>query len=217
MEDSTNSTKNCQRFGVIYLITNMINGKSYVGQTIQKLSKRLYQHRTGNKGYLDRAIQKYGWENFAHIVLEENVPREMLDEREIFWIALLKTKKPNGYNLTDGGGGNSGISDETRARLSARFSGKNNPMYGKHHTKETRAKMSADKKTKGFKPPGTKGTKLSAETKAKMSATKKAKGIKPPSWEGKHHSEETKAKLSAIKKVHWQKRKLLIEEEKSND
>ena len=106
MKDCTNfSVESQQCKGVIYLITNMINGKSYVGQTIQKLSKRLSRHKNDKRPGLGQAIQKYGWENFTHKILEECENREQLNEREIFWIAKLNTQTPNGYNLTSGGKG----------------------------------------------------------------------------------------------------------------
>ena len=192
MGNSTNSTKNCQRFGVIYLITNMINGKSYVGQTIQKLSKRLYAHKRGKNQMVDKAIQKYGWENLIHEVLEENIPREMLDEREIFWIAKLKTKFPNGYNLTDGGDGGRGMTPtpETLAKMSAaqKARGSKPPSFkGKHHSEEAKAKISEARQN------------ISPETRAKMSAAMQGNknGIGNKSRTGQKNSPETLAKMSA--------------------
>ena len=58
---------------IIYKHTNKINGKSYIGQTIQKPSRRW---RDG-KHYIDQifgvAIKKYGWDNFEHIILTDNI------------------------------------------------------------------------------------------------------------------------------------------------
>lgn len=106
--DFNNLNGHCQdfkRFGVIYLIINLLNGKKYVGQTRQNLSARISNHRLSKiKSGIDGAIQEYGWENFKVEVLEK-CPIEKLDEREIYWIAKLNTKFPNGYNLTDGGKG----------------------------------------------------------------------------------------------------------------
>ncbi len=93
--------------GMIYLITCLINGKKYVGQTTQPLKKRITQHKRGTL-YIDKAIQKYGWKNFTVQVLEECETQEQLNEREIFWIAALNSKVPNGYNITNGGEGNLG-------------------------------------------------------------------------------------------------------------
>lgn len=91
-------------FGKIYKITNNVNGKVYIGQTIRTLKARFNQHihRTGCT-YLHSALQKYGKENFS-IQLIEEVPKELLDEREIYWISFYdSTNKSKGYNLIKGG------------------------------------------------------------------------------------------------------------------
>lgn len=90
--------------GKIYKITNIINGKVYIGQTIRTLKTRFNQHinRTGCT-YLHSAIHKYGKEKFK-IELIEEVPKENLDEREIYWISFYNsTDKTKGYNLIKGG------------------------------------------------------------------------------------------------------------------
>ena len=124
--------------GVIYLITNLLNGKKYVGKTTQTLKRRINQHKHGNI-HIDKAIQKYGRENFKVEVLEECYTVEQLNEREIFWIAALNTKVPNGYNITDGGEGNLGLSHtkETRDQMSIDRSGEKNAFFGKNHTDDT--------------------------------------------------------------------------------
>lgn len=92
----------------IYCITNKINGKSYVGQSVN-IEQRWKAHRTRpfNKNSSQyessfyRAIRKYGLNNFIFSVLEECEQQE-LDNRECFWIDKLNSFK-NGYNLTTGG------------------------------------------------------------------------------------------------------------------
>ena len=96
-------------YGVIYKITNKLNGKPYIGQTTQKLKVRFRAHRRENT-YIGRAMLKYGIENFMIEVVEECDTPEQLNEREIFWIAFFNCKRPNGYNLTDGGEGSKGCS-----------------------------------------------------------------------------------------------------------
>ena len=151
--------------GVIYKLTNLKNKKIYVGQTIQ-FEKRMNHHRHSKQPGVDAAIRKYGWENFSVEILEE-CPEEMLDEREIFWIAELNSMFPNGYNLTSGGNAKRIVSEATRAKLSAigkgRWVGEKNPFYGKHHTEEARAKNGAAHR----------GMRHSAETRAKMSVSHK--------------------------------------------
>ena len=91
------------KLGTIYLITNKINGKQYVGQTARDMWTRFEEHcKPSNLSYLGRAIQKYGYLNFKLQELER-VPIDKLDEREIYWIKHYNTFQ-DGYNQTTGGG-----------------------------------------------------------------------------------------------------------------
>lgn len=91
--------------GIIYKITNKVNGKSYIGQTRYTLEFRWRQHiHKKDNTYFHNAIKKYGFENFTLEILEE-CPVSNLNEREIFYIAKYNTFK-DGYNLTIGGDGN---------------------------------------------------------------------------------------------------------------
>lgn len=98
-----------QKICGIYCITNMINGKQYVG-----LSKDCYKRWSDHysKSYtsekeddirkpLYQAMKKYGRENFSFMILEE-CNFDKLKEREIYWIEKLKTYD-TGYNATRGG------------------------------------------------------------------------------------------------------------------
>lgn len=90
--------------GYIYMITNKVNGMSYVGQTRYTVEFRWRQHQHKNDGtYFHNAIKKYGIENFTIEILEE-CEVSKLDSREIFYIAKYNTFE-KGYNLTIGGGG----------------------------------------------------------------------------------------------------------------
>lgn len=92
--------------GRIYEITNSINGKSYIGQTTRSLKARWREHLRNitTKDYtLYRAMRKYGRENF-YITQIEECPDELLNEREIYWIAEKDTYH-HGYNATLGGDG----------------------------------------------------------------------------------------------------------------
>ena len=96
-------------------------GKRYVGQTKQSLRKRWQGHvydASGNRGYggcraLDRAIRKYGADAFVLTVLEDGVPVEDLDAREIHHIAE-QGSFTHGYNLTSGGNAATSRSESTR-------------------------------------------------------------------------------------------------------
>lgn len=95
------------RLGRIYLISNDINSKLYVGQTIQTLNKRFNGHCCYSKSdrsanmYIKRAIHKYGRDKF-HITLIEECPINLLNDREKYWISFYDSYN-NGYNLTKGG------------------------------------------------------------------------------------------------------------------
>lgn len=100
--------------GYIYVITNLVNGKQYVGQTIRTIKQRYSDHirkckYNKDNQYLYTAMNKYGIENFG---IEEidfiscKTKQKLLDElnqKEIYYISKLNTRKPNGYNMTDGG------------------------------------------------------------------------------------------------------------------
>lgn len=94
------------KFGKIYLITNDVNSKVYVGQTIQTLNKRFNGHCCYSKSdrssnmYIKRAIHKYGRDKF-HITLIEECPIDLLNEREKYWISFYNSYN-EGYNLTKG-------------------------------------------------------------------------------------------------------------------
>ena len=96
-------------YGIIYKITNKINGKVYIGQTIQKGGfDRRYCHdlsKNTHNEHLRMSIKKYGIDNF-YINKEFDVAfsREELDIKEILWIKYYKsTNEKYGYNISLGG------------------------------------------------------------------------------------------------------------------
>ena len=92
----------------IYVITNDINGKQYVGKTNYSIRKRFQEHirdsqeKRCKKRPLYSAMNKYGIEHF-HISILEECSAEDSAEREIYWIDKLQTYGHNGYNATRGG------------------------------------------------------------------------------------------------------------------
>lgn len=113
--------------GVIYKITNHVNGKVYVGQTLCTPQKRWREHscaaRSSNwrKTYLHRAMHKYGINNFHLNVIDQAATREELNAKEKYWIGLLGTaSSTKGYNLTIGGEGCNYVHPQTGERISAK-------------------------------------------------------------------------------------------------
>ena len=193
----------------IYKITNKLNGKVYIGQSVD-IDTRWRQHVNAKDNFaIHRAIQKYGKENFKFEVLLE-CPVDMLNVWERDMIALYDCISPKGYNLTEGGEGYQ-CSEETKIKIS-------NVRKGIPRSEETKIKISNTRKgmhlSEGHKrkiSEALKGIPLSEETRLKMSNVHK--GI-PHSEETKikisnaHkgilHSEETKHKISESKKGrHW--------------
>lgn len=101
--------------GYLYKITNNLNGKIYIGQTIVTISRRWNQHKTNaNKENPDmaisRAIKKYGYENFTieELLVSEchtlDELKESLNELEIMFIDYFNSLvDKNGYNIDKGG------------------------------------------------------------------------------------------------------------------
>ena len=121
---------------VIYKITNLIDGKIYVGQTNRTLEQRWREHCANNSRcrYLHAAILKYGKENFRVEQIDVALDRDEANRKESFYIKRFNSLAPNGYNLNSGGGVGRTVSNATCRKLSenhADVSGERNPMYGK--------------------------------------------------------------------------------------
>lgn len=94
----------------IYIHKNKINNKIYVGQTKQSLNHR-WNNGNGyiNCPYFYKAIQKYGWENFEHILLESYLTKDEANVKEQYYIKYYNSSNPDfGYNISAGGSGLSG-------------------------------------------------------------------------------------------------------------
>ena len=101
---------------IIYKIINLINKKIYVGQ-----DTRNNPNYYGSGKLIIYAIKKYGKKNFKKEIVEDGINNiDLLNEREVYWIKKLNSKRPNGYNLTDGGFGHLGYeyTEEHRKNLS---------------------------------------------------------------------------------------------------
>ena len=137
-------------FGRIYVVTNTVNGKQYVGQTITKHSRHGHGHA------VRRAYKKYGFNKFEYLsIIEGELDQRTLDLFEKFWIKIFDSMVPNGYNLESGGrrgkivyhSPNKGkqASIETKKKMSESQrkywnSLETHPNLGKKASKETREK-----------------------------------------------------------------------------
>lgn len=166
----------------IYKITNIINGKIYVGKTTQTIEKRFEDHIKASKSlindtYFYRSIRKYGAENFKVEKLCR-CSEEDINKLEDFYIVELNAKDSNvGYNEKDGGDG-----------------GK---LYGESKIKHREGikKAIAEGNENLVKTLFKKGHKFSDEVKLKM---RMAKLGKTSNFKGKTHTEEAKIKCGIV-------------------
>lgn len=103
----------------IYKITNLVNGKAYIGQTYWSLDARFNKHCTSPYP-IGKAIRKHGRENFTIELIEKTTSQDA-NRREITMIAAFDTQRPNGYNATAGGQFSAPMSDEARQKQSERM------------------------------------------------------------------------------------------------
>ena len=139
---------------IIYKIVNNINNKIYIGLTTKDLSRRVAEHIRENKSYVQKALNKYGLESFTISVIDHAESKEILKEKEKYWIKYYNCKSPNGYNLTDGGDGLINPTKETREKIGKASSIRNKGHIGWNTglTKETDERlMELSKKLSGRK------------------------------------------------------------------
>lgn len=155
-------------YGVIYKITNDINTKVYVGQTIRTLAVRFRGHcslkRSSENSAIRGAIHAYGKDHFKIEQIDTASDLDDLNRKEIYWIGMLNCLCPNGYNLSLGGNGGGKMHESTKRKLSLLQKGTKKIQFwseetrrsqgirsrwvhmGRRATQETREKMSLAKK-----------------------------------------------------------------------
>lgn len=195
----------------IYKITNLINGKIYIGKHCDQ-SNAEFDNYMGSGIIIKQAQQKYGIENFKKEILEE-CTIETVNNRERHWIKLLHSNNKNiGYNITSGGdGGNTFTSnpnaEQIRIKMSERVKGEKNPNFGKSLSQKRRAIIKLanknllywnngviNKRSKTCPGDGwVRGILVSPDSKKLRSITHKGK---LSAFKGKHHSKSAKEKLS---------------------
>jgi group I intron endonuclease len=192
----------------VYLITNTVNGKRYVGFTSQPMRLRWAQHtygsRSGSGQPFHKALAKYGPEAFDFRVLYTGLTAEFALALEAAAITSLGTLAPAGYNLTTGGE-HFEHTEASKQKLSL-------SAMGRKASPETRAKMSATWSGRARGP-------ASEAAKANMSAAQRGKPGRPCTEEsrakisaakvGKPRSEETRAKMSGTRLLAREDKRLL--------
>lgn len=171
----------------IYLVTNLINGKHYVGVTSQGVETRFKEHlwdaHKGSKTIFHNALRKYGVENFRLEILESNISPECAGEREQYYIRAYDSYyvSRKGYNMTEGGNGTVGyvFTDEVKQKLSEASKGR---KFSAQRNEKLRQAML--------------GREIRPEWREaiRQSRLGKYKG-QDNAFYGKHHSEATKQQI----------------------
>ena len=192
------------KFYGIYKITNLVNGKMYIGKHV---TSNLDDGYMGSGIVINQALEKYGKENFRKEWLMFCEDEEEMNYMERVFVDQTWIDRSDTYNLKIGGEGgwnyinNHGLnrtpevlkkisiasakrrhSEETKAKISQANTGRQSPFKGCKHSEETIKKMSAAHK----------GHQVSASTRAKNSTA--VLGAKNGMY-GRHHSEASKEKM----------------------
>jgi group I intron endonuclease len=192
---------------IVYLITNIINGKRYVGQTSKTLNCRLHQHQiTKSCSALRNAIDKYGIQNFNAEVLLSDLTKELAVEFEIELIERYKTKAPNGYNLTKGGDGVREPTEEERKRRSITALGNKHsvgvvrsPEYLKALSERFKGRIFSEEHRRKMSEAASARV-VSQETKDKHREATKRLGLRPPILTSEQAAEA--GRISGHKRYH---------------
>lgn len=116
---------------IVYCHINKINNKMYIGITSKKNPQERWRYGNGyaDTPHFGAAIQKYGWDNFEHEIIASNLTEDEACNFERLLIKELNLLDDRyGYNISEGG------------NRGCRFKGERAPMYGKHHTEESKQK-----------------------------------------------------------------------------
>ena len=199
----------------VYLVTNTVNGKQYIGQTTQPVATRWSQHvHESRRAHLPlyAAIRKYGCESFVLSVLDTAVSQEELNQKEKDFIEAYNTlDRDFGYNLHEGGNKPPLMTPVAAAKGGASRRGRKRPQYvidavrkaqlgnthclGRELSAETKQKIGRASKGRKHTPEAIEKIKVarakqapirwSAESKVKFSALSKSLGKLPP-WIAPH-------------------------------
>lgn len=129
----------------VYMHTNLLNWKRYIGLTRQEPKKRWASYESNTP--IGRAFRKYGRENFKSEVLIDGLTKEEAERIEIYLIALFRSLTTQwGYNVEKGGSARGKVSDETKEKIRrsqhSRWVEDYEGMYAISNTPEARRKQS---------------------------------------------------------------------------
>lgn len=176
---------------IIYKVTNIVNNKMYIGQTVRDLKNRKNNHLSAAKlhkynSHFHNALRKYGSDNFDWEIIHDNIDDiDFLNRLELFYIDYYDTFD-SGYNLTLGGGGMSGFkrSDESRKKQSLAKIGKKHSEKAKKNMSENHVDFSGNKHPNygkyGKDSTFTKATIINNERFDTRKEAAKVLGITPP-------------------------------------
>ena len=172
----------------VYLITNLVNGKRYVGVThcgyLNRYKGHIQSAKQGRRTALYDAMRKYGIDSFVVELVESNIPDELIGYVEMYYISKYNTFIDNrcGYNMTLGGGGVAGyhFSEESRHKMSEAQKGK---KMSEEFCKKTSERLT--------------GGKLSKECREAISRSRKGRFTQEENpFYGRHHTQDVKEIIS---------------------
>ena len=198
---------------LIYIITNTINNKSYIGQTKNWKNRWKKHNQTSNTSAISKAIQKYRKENFKVKFLITKISKESADHLETLFIDLNNTLSPKGYNIKEGG---------THENPFAGYTTEQWEEWKQENKKRQRNPKTIEKQRKA--QTGDRNPMKRPEVKLKNSKSNKGKRRKSPSPKtrqlisnslkgrnnpqyGKQHTKENKKRISKGMKTYWAIRK----------
>lgn len=181
---------------IIYKITNQINNKVYIGQTLltpeQRFQKHIQKAKRKTNRYLYDAMNLYGYNNFNIEIIDNCIDRNEMNTKEMFWISFYNSNNKNyGYNMTPGGGGGR-MTPEIYEKIAAKHRGV--PLSEEHKKKISNANKGRiiSEEHKLVISKAQTGKILSEEHKQKLHEIHKG----CPFFAGKHHTDATKQILS---------------------
>jgi len=183
-----------KKFNFVYVTTNLINGKQYIGD--HSTNKIDDGYLGSGRPYFQNALNEYGKKNFKREILKHFETKEKAFNAQEKYIKKFNTLAPNGYNISPKGGHKfkGSMSEETKLKIGEKNKIK---LKGKKRSEESKQKQSNTLK----------GHKISTETRQKIGEankislkgykqTKEHKEKSAKTRTGIHKSEETKLKIS---------------------